>query len=265
MTSTISATMDTSGLKTVIPDLVAYGRRTMREQCVTSMGMILQDAQTWTPFVDIGRMDQELDAPAENQRLAALGYSQGDAIVLARAAPGSNFNRMTGGRWAITLPKTASMRNFGRAYGSQNGAQMFLDAVIRPIMERMRASRHSSGHFLQAGYKEARDYCVRSEFFKNRYRKQSGKANDNPLNTLDSSDFGGTEIVIAGDHCAVVSTNDVGEGGSTALLDAEHRRALIAYGSGPLQDAVDKEAAACVTELRRRIGESWPLFNEMLK
>lgn len=255
--------MDTSKLQAVIPDLLAYGRRTMREQCVTSMGMILQDAQSWTPFVDVGRMDAELDAPATSKRLAALGFSEGDAIVMARGNPNSNFNRLTGGKWALELP-SGGIQGFGRAYGDENAVSMYLELVIKPIMERMRAARHSSGHYLQSGYKSARDICVRSEFFKNRYRKQSGAANDNRLNKLDVSELGGTVIELKGDQCRVVSTNNIGESGSTPELNEEHRRALIEHSAGPLQDAVDKEAGACLTELERRIAEKWPVFNRLL-
>ena len=141
---------------------------------------------------------------------------------------------------------------------------MFLETVINPIKERMRAARHSSGHFLQSGYKAARDACVQSDFFKNRYRKQSGSANDNRLNRLDNSGFGGTVIELNGDQCQVVSTNNIGEDGSTPELNSEHRRALIEYSAGQLQDAVDKESADCQTELERRIAEKWTVFNRLL-
>src|ERR1017187_2936609 len=104
MPALLSMTMDTTGLDRASAAVVPETRRTVAEQCVTSMGMILQDAQNWTPAVGIGRMDSELDAPAENEKLAELGFTVGDEIVMARANPDSDFNKKTGGRWAITLP-----------------------------------------------------------------------------------------------------------------------------------------------------------------
>ena len=264
----VTARMDTSKLEAVIPELVSFGRRTVKEQCVTSMGMILQDGQNWTPFVGIGRMDAELDAPAENERLAKLGFTEGDAIVMARSNPDSNFNKITGSRWALTLPKTASIAGFGRAYGKENAASMFLAAVIQPIMERMRSARHSSGHFLQAGFKAALQICVTSPFYKNRYRKREAFAPANPLNELDISGMGTTLISDGGDSVVVTGQNNVGDrmGTGNATLDSKHRQALIDYASGPLQEAVDKESDACVAELDRRLNDpdGFPRFNAML-
>ena len=267
MSSAVSAKMDTSGLRAVIPDLVAYGRRTVAEQCVTSMGMILQDTQTFggnpIPFVDVGRMDQELDAPASSAKLARIGFTEGDAIVLARAAPGSNFNRITGSRWALTLPST--MRDFGRAYGHENAARMFLESVVNPIMERMRSARHSSGHFLQSGFKEPFALCVTNPLFKNKYRKRDVMAPANPLNTLDPSELGRLDMTTPdAANFQVTAENNIGENGGNADLDAKHAEARDAYASGPLQGAIDKETAACETELQRRIAEKWPVFNKML-
>ena len=260
--------LDTSGLRAVIPELVSFGRRTVAEQCVTSLGMILQDTQTYgdntIPFVEIGRMDAELDAPADSEKLAALGFTEGDAIVMARAAPDSNFNKITGSRWAFKLPSTASMRGFGRAYGHENAARMFLETVVNPIMERMRSARHSSGHFLQSGFKFPIQQCVSSPLFKNRYRAKQISANANPLNTLDAGKLGKLEMAQTDSpEFSVTAENNVGQDGN-AVLDEKHRQALIAYASGPVQSAIEKETDACTTELSRRLEEKWPTFNKML-
>ena len=261
--------MDTSGLRAVIPDLVAYGRRTVAEQCVTSMGMILQDTQNFgdnpIPFVDVGRMDQELDAPAKNPGLAAMGFTEGDEIVMARSSPGSHYNQITGSRWAFAFSPTANLRSFARAYGRENAARMFLEAVVNPIMERMRAARHSSGHFLQSGFKEPIALCVTSPLFKNKYRKRDVMAPANPLNTLDPSELGRLDMTTPdAANFQVTAENNIGENGGNADLDAKHAEARDVYASGPLQGAIDKETAACEVELERRIAEKWPVFNKML-
>ena len=109
----VTASMDTSRLESVIPDLVSFGRRTVKEQCVTSMGMILQDGQNWTPFVGIGRMDAELDVTTREHEartgIISTGridktLTYGELIVLERTNPNSKFNKATGGRWALQKP-----------------------------------------------------------------------------------------------------------------------------------------------------------------
>jgi hypothetical protein len=61
----------------------------------------------------------------------------------------------------------------------------------------------------------------------------------------------------------VIAENNVGQDGN-AVLDAEHRQASLDYASGPVQKAIDKEAAACEVELDRRIAEKWQVYNKML-
>jgi hypothetical protein len=267
MTPPVSAQFDSARLSAAIPSLVEFGRRTTAEQCVTSMGMILQDAQTETPAVSIGRMDAELDAPADIESLANLGYTKGDEIVMARASEKSNYNRLTGGRWRINLPKTSNIAGFARAYGKENAAQMFLQTVLQPIKERMRRARHSSGHFLQAGYIAARDFCVSSPLFKNRFRQRSDLKSPNPLNHMDPRQLGdATMTPPTGPEFQIVAMNNVGDrvGQGNSILDAEHRRALIEYSGPPLQAALDREAIACETELARRMAEGMPKMNKML-
>lgn len=267
MNAAISARMDTRGLERAILDVVPETRRTVAEQCVTSIGMILMDTQTYgdntIPFVDIGRMDAELDAPATNSRLAGLGFTEGDAIVMARGNPDSNFNRITGSRWTLTLPG-GGIRGFGKAYGKQNAVQMFLQSVVRPITERMRMARHSSGHFLQSGFKWAIQQCVSSPLFKNRYRARSVNAPVNPLNRSDASQLGRLDMTspdVA--NFSITAENNVGQDGN-AVLDAKHRQALVDYASGPVQASIGKEEGICIAELEKRLALKFEKTNKML-
>lgn len=272
-TSDISVKVDTKGLEAVIPALVEYGRRTMDEQCVTSMGMILQDAQNWTPFVKISRMDADLEVEAfgvTNMKVRPDGtiknrlskaknprYKnyrvQGQAglmIVVARMHPGSDYNKLTGSRWALMKPAT-------------KGETAFWEWVANAL-QRMTAARHSSGHFLQAGYKAARDFCVTSPLFKNRYRARSGGNTDNPLNTLDNGKLGKIEMSGVDTSLFLIrAENNVGESGND-VLDRKHRQALIDYSLPALEQAVAKETSACQTELMKRIEEGMPKYNVML-
>jgi hypothetical protein len=262
MNAPVTMTMDTRGLEAAIHFVVPETHRTVAEQCVTSMGMILQNAQNWTPAVDIGRMDAELDEPAASASLARLGFTAGDEIVMARANPNSKYNAMTGNRFAIKLP--SGIRDFARAYGSENAVQMFLQAVIEPIRERMRMARHSSGHFLQAGFKMAIEFCVTSPLFKNRYRSRSLYANPNPLNVLDARKLGNAMMTVPdAPSFTIIAQNNVGQDGNE-VLDAKHRDALIAYASGPLQDAIDAEKDVQIAELNRRLKLKFDKANKMM-
>jgi hypothetical protein len=267
MSDTITVSVDTRGLQAAIPVLVEYGRRTTEEQCVTSMGMILQDAQNLTPFVATIRMDAELEVEAfgvtKTGRLSKakkprrkdyrVQGQEGLMIVIARMHPNSNYNRITGGRWALQKPPT-------------KGEQEFWEWVA-DALSRMTRARHSSGHFLQAGYIAARDACVSSPLFKNRYRARSSGDAVNKLNTLDRKRLGSIEMSgLASDTFLIRAENNVGdrEGAGNDVLDAKHRQALIDYSLPALEDAVKKETEACEAELERRLLEGWPKLNRLL-
>src|ERR1017187_5198347 len=56
----MTTTVDTSELQRAIPKILAFGRRTMQEQCVTSATFIAFRAQELTPAVDVGQIDADL-------------------------------------------------------------------------------------------------------------------------------------------------------------------------------------------------------------
>jgi hypothetical protein len=255
----LTGNIDTSGLERVIPELVAFGRRTMQEQCVTSMGMILQDAQTNTKKVDVGRIADELEVTVTPQlstrgkraglplksgkmTVAVPNMSYAMMIAIARLHPDSRYSQLTGNRWPVAMPDT-------------EGQEEFLDYMAN-VAARMVSRRRSSTHFLQFGYKEARDECVSSPLFKNRYRAQMRNSNQNPLNTMSAKELGGTVIELVGDSCVVTSMNNIGEGGND-VLDQKHREALIRESRPKLEQAVQNETVACEVELARRFELGW--------
>jgi len=268
----LTAKVDTSGLRAVIPELVSFGRRTTAEQCVTSMGMILQDAQTMTRFVTTGQMDSELDViPSEIESVSGKkrpntdNWTAGELIVISRTSENSKYNQSTGGRWRLQKPMIDPVK-LSKDYNKRFIADIFMNWVIDKA-EQMKKARHSSGHFLQAGFKHARDLSVSSPLFKNRYRARSIGGQVNTLNALPTSDLGTTKM---GNPDAptflIVSENKVGDryGEGNAVLDAKHRAALIAYAGPKVEDAVAKETAACEAELARRVDAGIPKFNRML-
>ena len=159
----LTSSVDTSVLEKTIPQIVAFGRRTLREQCVTSAAFICLDAQANTTAVAVGVIDSELQVevtgytakgrrskaknPAERRVTTVAGSRVPVAvlIVMARTDPNSGYSRATGNRWPLgigmlpTGPGTAAARR----------------AIIAGWISRMTLSRHSSAHFLQHGWAPA--------------------------------------------------------------------------------------------------------------
>jgi len=252
----------------VIPALLAYGRRTMQEQCVTSATFIACRWSDAMPFVEIATIDSDLEevvSPAKGRKPA---ITMGQMVVMERANPNSKYSKLTGNRWPVVFgykPSDFSIPADYRHGGfRENAFALWLEAVVDPIVERMKSSRHSSTHFLQSGIKPIIRQGLESPYYK--YNPQFGtrrelRAQDNPLNTLDSNQLGGMTIDLMGDDCLVTSSNDAGEpeGGSNDVLAAKHRRALIEYGTPPLEAAIAQEVSDGRAELDRRMELGWKI------
>lgn len=247
--------------------------------------MILQDAQSHTPAVSPARIDAELNVSLspgllKNGKLSTAKKRQRDIvnfsnrnpsssdpdqsrlntaerIVLARMHPSSEYNQRTGGKWAIAKPVFGSGRR-------DKGALFW--AWVRQVAARMVKARHSSTHFLQAGFIFARDMAVSSPLFKNRFRAKSPADVRNPLNKLDPRALGDFRMTNPDSAVfSVTAENNVGENGSNAVLDRKHRTALIKETMPHVNAAIARETVACQAELDRRITEGLEKFNQQLK
>lgn len=265
-TMDVTATVDTSVLEGVFTAFLGFTSRTLTEQCVTSLGIICSNARRDTPFVEPGEIDEELAVTAtpgllksgalskakNRQREVVTVPEDGLAamIVLARMHPGSNYNQLTGNRWALDKPDT-------------HGAAEFA-AWVQAAAVRMVKGRRSSTHYLMAGWIEPIRLCISSPFFKGRYRTiQSGSKGSFKLDQRDPARLGGMTIELGADDVTVTAVNDVGDG-SNDVLDSKHQAALIRYGTPPLQAAVDKEASDMLAELSQRMEDGYPEFNQRL-
>lgn len=272
----MTAAVDASALIQATPRIVAFGRRTMQEQCVTSITFIALRAQKLTPAADIGRIDAALDvevSPVLSTRgkrkglplksgkktvatRAGVRVPMAVLITMARFNPSSNYNRLTGGKWALPTAMLPS------GPGSGRDRQM----VIGHLIQRMTLARHSSTHYLQTGWTPSIRKGLASPFF--RYNPAFGSRRDArsapSQNQLAVDDFGDLTIDLRGDDCVVTATNDIGDKSNT-VLGAKHRTALIDYGLGPLNQSVAEEAAGIETEVQRRLDAGWPVkFPELL-
>lgn len=258
-----SIDIDTSGLRAAVPKIVAFGRRTMEEQCITSAAFICLDAQANTPAVEIGRIDQELEvnvtgytkkgrlskAKNPHERRVTLKDTGKEVplavlIVMARTDPDSKYSLSTGNRWPLdadSLPKGP-------------GSSLARKFKIMEWIQKMTMARHSSTHFLQHGWAPAIGrllrhpayYAGRSKF------KLAEQTKINPINTMSHDDLGMAMVVTSGDSTMVTSENAVGAG-TNAVLSAKHRNALIEYGLEPLKNAIDKETTIMLNKVQEYI------------
>lgn len=264
----LSAKTDTSVLEQAIVQFLDFSSRTMAEQCVTSMGIILSNARRGTPFTEIGRIDAELEVTstpvlAKSGARKGLPLKSGKAnisvpergvaamIVVSRMHPKSPYSVSTGNRWPVAMPAT-------------KGAAAFWQ-YVQEAAQRMVKARKSSTHYLEAGWIEPIRDCLSSPFFKGKYRTiKSGNAGSfNSMDRRDPARLGDLVIDVTADVVRVYAENDVGAGGND-VLDQKHRQALIRYGTPPLQDAIDKETNAVFFELDRRMEEGYEQFNRAL-
>jgi hypothetical protein len=255
-----TSNVDVSGIRQAMPLIVSFGRRTLREQCVTSAAFICLDAQQNTAAVEVGAIDAELQVEvtgytktgrksrAKNPRVRrvttqSIGKKTPLAVllVMARTNPQSAYSLSTGNRWPLDAGQLP------RGKGSMT-ARM---AMINQWISRMTLSRHSSTHFLQHGWAAPiRTLLSDPAYYAGRSKMQiRGQSKINPSNTLGHSDLGMAVVSVSGDACLVMAENAIGEGGNP-VLDANHRAALIQQGAPPLQAAIDKEANSILTKIQ---------------
>jgi|GEM_PF-2158021 hypothetical protein len=248
-----TSSVDVSVLQRAIPQVVAFGRRTLHEQCVTSAAFICLDAQSNTIAVTVGRIDADLEvqvrgftAKGRASRakrpdhkisfpVAGVRVPMAVLIIMARMNPGSNYNKLTGGRWALP----ANMLPTGP------GTALERQAMIQALQTQMASSRHSSTHFIQHGWGPAiRTLLSDPAYYAGRSRMRiNAQAKINPTNLLNNSSLGNAVIELTGDQCVVMAENDIG-GAGNAVLAEKHRAALIRVGLQPLEQAIYKEAAS---------------------
>src|ERR1017187_7871266 len=254
----LSASIDTSVIERWISEIVAFGKRTMVEQCVTRAAIICINAQADTAAVLVGTIESDLEvevSPAvlksgrlsknKRRQREVVGVQKGARvpmavlIVMARTNPNSKYSRLTGNRW----PLQAGM--FPSGPGSKEARQ----AQIAVWVSRMAKARFSSTHLLQHGWTAAIRLLLGDPNFVGWASKNQNGADRsvlrlklNPLNRLGPEALGDATVNLLGDSVTVFADNAIGQAGNE-VLDAKHRLALIEQGTGPLQAAIDRESA----------------------
>lgn len=189
-----------------------------------------------TPFVPISRMDAELDARAtlRDGRENTAGLTVGEAIVLARANPGSRYNQLTDSRWA--LPAGLGAGGYG-----QLAKRVFFDR-LESYAERQKSARHSSSHFLQSGWKQVKNLLRALGYRAGTGFNAADGGDARPENRLSTERLG---AVVQGGQGSrdqwLRIENSVGMEG-TSNLAYSRNQALHDYGGPALQRATDEVA-----------------------
>lgn len=263
----------------IFPQLLAAGRRTLEEQCVTSATFIAARAQKEMAYARIPEIHDDLEVnvfpvtasgrPSKAKKPRHFnvvardvpGVPMGVLIIMARGNPDSGYSRSTGNRWPLTLPSA------GPDYRKRLGD------FVKAALQRMTMTRDSSTHFLLTGWTPAIREGLNSPLY--RYNAAFGSRRDAASiknqgvgkgKSGDVNALGQMTIVISGDDCVVTASNDVGGEGTTPELLEKYRTAMIRIGIAPLEDAIAREVADGEKELQIRfLMKSQGLSREMIK
>ena len=242
----LTFTIDTTGLAKGIAAASLVTKRTMPELVNTSAYWIAVNAKGAMPFVTPEKIDSELGVIKQavigkrgkalkgkfnyrtriNPNLqSATGTSLAEMIVMARTNPSSNYNRLTGGRWA--LPSLKGMTKEGRK------------AAIAKLVDKMIKSRHSSTHFLIAGWMPA---IIRLKEFAVQKMMRGASPNFGMRNYYGGPiGYGKPSSPNQDTGCFAEIANEIGTEGANSKAQND---ALQKYGARGLQDAVDREGKA---------------------
>lgn len=183
-----------------------------------------------------GRQNYQLGAPsAEEQGPEFLAMR----IVLARMWPHTPYNQRTHQRWAID-----------RMQFSPGAGVVGFWRKVQQTAKRMVASRHSSTHFLQAGWSAVYRKLTGLRYGGTSLVQESVIDVDAEVTPEQFNDLGDVSLFGSGSSVSLVLENLVGMKGVNAI---SYNVALHKHGEGPLQAAANEKAA----ELQTRYLPQW--------
>jgi len=247
-------TIDASSLNQAIAMALDVSTQEPRNLVINTGRGIALGAKTLTPYVEQETIDTELGV-ISTPVLASRGPRKGlplksgkknievpeqslaIKIVLARLHPGSNYNQLTRQRWALD-----------RATFSPGMGNAGFWAKVQLVAQRMVSARHSSTHFLQAGWKGV--YRRLTEF---RYVRGLVEENFIDVDVTASTvfdDMGSATLTGNGASVSLEIANRIGMKGVNAET---YNEALHQYGGPALQQAVNDRAS----EMQARYLPRW--------
>lgn len=212
--------------------------------------------KTLTPFVPMERIDTELgviSTPVLSTRGKRKGLplksgkknvsvpdqSLATKIVLARLHPGSKFNRLTKGRWALD-----------RATFSPGAGKVGFWAKIKQVATRMVSARHSSTHFLQSGWAAVYRKLTQIRYGGEPLVQNTAVGAAAAAVNAGQGELGTATLFGSGPNVTLLMENLIGMKGKNA---ESFNEALHKHGGPALQQGVDEQAA----EMKARYLPRW--------
>ena len=166
-------TVDTSNLTKSMRLFAQFGKTAPALMVNRTALNVIVAAKNATPFVKMGTIDSDLnvmtgagltrrgrvskDRKRQHEEVIFMNrtptlndvsaQNTAQRIVLARMHPSSEYSRITGNRWPITMPEGG----FSRGGGGRDSSSLFWK-FVKNAAERMVKARHSSTHFLKASW-----------------------------------------------------------------------------------------------------------------
>lgn len=254
--------IDASSLNKAVAMGLQVTRQEPRALVLNSAKAIVYRALELTPYVEISTIDSEMGIISEpvlstrgnrkglplksgRKKITVPADSMAVSIVLARLNPTSKYNLRTRQRWALD-----------KASFSPGGGESGFWSAVKATAQRMVLAKHSSTHFLQAGWATA---YRRLKMMGNGPAPLTASIEDVESGVIDveaivergeSQDFGDAKIKGTGTGVSLDAENLVGLRGVNA---EDYNKALLEHGTGPLQQAVNERAA----ELEARYLPRW--------
>lgn len=266
----MTMSVDISALARAIPQIVAFGRRTMQQQCVTSAYFICRNAMNETEKIFPDSIDARLGvkvtsytnanknriSKAKNRTRFKSSSAVGKAVplgvlvIMARMNPSSYYTKLTGARWSLS----PSLLQTGP------GTAMQRQGMIDALLTKMISARRSSSAYLKSGWKTPLRLLYASPFMvkKSAEFRQSvaGESATDQGNARNTDRLGDATINAAGDAIMVTAINYTPLGGNAAL-EARHQHYAELQALPPLIAAVAREESMMLAEIQRRLDLGW--------
>lgn len=220
-------------------------------------------AMAYTPAVDVQTIDTDLDVVvtpvigkrgqvlsqryAKNRNYVARGGGAGDEpfgnvplawlLIGSRAKQESEYNIATSWRWMIAGAHPLKGHKVSEFY-----------EIMRDLVSRMVKGRHSSTHFLQAGWG-----AVTKKLRSLPYGSPVIEGVD--LNRPVDADLGDVKYGTTEGQFWMLLENKIGTSGPGDALNEKRNAALFLYGEPALQRALDEQARELETRYLPRAAE----------
>ncbi len=250
----VGVKIDTTKLVKGIDAASAYTKRTMPELVNTALYWVARNASGRTPKVTPAKIDTELAVISQPvvgrsgkvlKRKRAFFGKVGTAnqevplavlIVAARSKPGSRFNQLTKGRYALP---SWPFKGLPRRAGAW---------LMASIVDKMIKARHKSGAFLRAGWQPSIDALrplAKAKF------ARGGSVADEAHAMFRAGLLGSAKPASEGQPTGMIENNVGGRG----VNSESHNRALNLYGGPALQAACDEEGQKNLDYALKKMGQ----------